>query len=51
MTVFTNTALKTFSYFVGLGKDVKLLITGQAFFTFQMGLTQLVLSIFFAKAG
>ncbi|MEM4407978.1 MAG: MFS transporter, partial [Candidatus Caldarchaeum sp.] len=51
MTTLINTALKTFSYFVGLSKDVKLLITGQAFFMFQMGLMQLVLPIFFAKTG
>ncbi|MEM4363559.1 MAG: MFS transporter [Candidatus Caldarchaeum sp.] len=51
MTTLINTALKTFSYFVGLSKDVKLLITGQAFFMFQMGLMQLVLPIFFAETG
>ena len=39
------------SYYNGLGRDVKLLIIGQTLLFFQMGTTQLILPLYFAKLG
>ncbi|MEM1947919.1 MAG: MFS transporter [Candidatus Caldarchaeum sp.] len=51
MNYFRDAVSKTFSYFVGIGRNSSLLIAGQALLSFQMGVMALVFPIYFAKTG
>jgi len=48
---FDQDDLEMLSYYSGLGRDVKLLITGETLLYFQIGIVQLIYPIYLAKLG